>query len=135
MIWSSTANGNYKRRELRWVRNLHQIMLICFWQSERKKNIRKMRPKTLSVLEVPGWYFYNLGTIQGRILQLRKAPLDNPTVTGSDSSQDLTPLVNALDEVYFISISMIVLLSINQAILLLGQCTRSETWKGMPLKG
>ena len=28
-----------------------------------------------------------------------KAPLDNPTVTGSDSSQDLTTLVNALDEV------------------------------------
>ena len=30
---------------------------------------------------------------------LGKAPLDNPTVTGSDSSQDLTTLVNALDEV------------------------------------
>ena len=28
-----------------------------------------------------------------------KAPLDSPTVTGSDSSQDLTELVNALDEV------------------------------------
>ena len=31
--------------------------------------------------------------------RLRKAPLDNPMVTGSDSSQDLTKLVNALDEV------------------------------------
>ena len=31
--------------------------------------------------------------------RLEKAPLDNPTVTGSDSSQDLTTLVNALDEV------------------------------------
>ena len=31
--------------------------------------------------------------------RLGKAPLDNPTVTGSDSSQDLTTLVNALDEV------------------------------------
>ena len=47
--------------------------------------------------------------------RLRKDPLDNPTVTGSDSSQDLTTLVNALDEV---SISMIVFLFINQAILL-----------------
>ena len=32
-------------------------------------------------------------------IRLGKAPLDNPTVTGSDSSQDLTALVNALDEV------------------------------------
>ena len=31
--------------------------------------------------------------------RLGKAPLDNPTVTGSDSNQDLTTLVNALDEV------------------------------------
>ena len=31
--------------------------------------------------------------------RLGKAPLDSPTVTGSDSSQDLTTLVNALDEV------------------------------------
>ena len=31
--------------------------------------------------------------------RLGKAPLDNPTVTGSDSSQDLTTLVNALNEV------------------------------------
>ena len=31
--------------------------------------------------------------------RLGKAPLDNPTVTGSDTSQDLTTLVNALDEV------------------------------------
>ena len=31
--------------------------------------------------------------------RLGKAPLDNPTVTGFDSSQDLTTLVNALDEV------------------------------------
>ena len=31
--------------------------------------------------------------------RLGKSPLDNPTVTGSDSSQDLTTLVNALDEV------------------------------------
>ena len=31
--------------------------------------------------------------------RLGKAPLDNPTVIGSDSSQDLTTLVNALDEV------------------------------------
>ena len=31
--------------------------------------------------------------------RLGKAPLDNPTVTGSDSSQDLTTLINALDEV------------------------------------
>ena len=31
--------------------------------------------------------------------RLGKAPLDNPTVTGSDSSQVLTTLVNALDEV------------------------------------
>ena len=31
--------------------------------------------------------------------RLGKAPLDNPTVTGSDSSQYLTTLVNALDEV------------------------------------
>ena len=31
--------------------------------------------------------------------RLGKAPLDNPTVTGSDSSHDLTTLVNALDEV------------------------------------
>ena len=31
--------------------------------------------------------------------RLGKAPLDNTTVTGSDSSQDLTTLVNALDEV------------------------------------
>ena len=31
--------------------------------------------------------------------RLGKAPLDNPTVTGSDSSQDLTTLVYALDEV------------------------------------
>ena len=30
---------------------------------------------------------------------------------------------------------MIVFLFINQAILLLGQCTRLGTWKGMPLKG
>ena len=30
---------------------------------------------------------------------------------------------------------MIVFLFINQAILLLGQCTRLETLKGMPLKG
>ena len=67
--------------------------------------------------------------------RLGKAPLDNPTVTGSDSSQDLTTLVNALDEVYFISISMIVFLFINRAILLLGQCTGLEIWKGMPLKG
>ena len=67
--------------------------------------------------------------------RLGEAPLDNPTVTGSDSSQDLTTLVNALDEVQFISISMIVFLFINQAILLLGQCTRLGTWKGMPLKG
>ena len=66
--------------------------------------------------------------------RLGKAPLDNPTVTGSDSSQDLTTLVNALDKVKFTSISMIVFLFINQAILL-GQCTRLETWKGMPLKG
>ena len=38
MILSLTANGTYKRGELRWVRNLHQIMLICFWQSGRKKH-------------------------------------------------------------------------------------------------
>ena len=31
--------------------------------------------------------------------RLGKAPLDNTTVTGFDSSQDLTTLVNALDEV------------------------------------
>ena len=31
--------------------------------------------------------------------RLRKAPLYNPTVTGSDSSQNLSTLVNALDEV------------------------------------
>ena len=31
--------------------------------------------------------------------RLGKAPLDNPKVTGSDSSQDLTKLINALDEV------------------------------------
>ena len=31
--------------------------------------------------------------------RLGKAPLDNPTVIGSDSSQDQTTLVNALDEV------------------------------------
>ena len=31
--------------------------------------------------------------------RLGKSPLDNPTVTGSDSCQDLTTLVNALDEV------------------------------------
>ena len=31
--------------------------------------------------------------------RLGKAPLDNPTVTGSDSSQDLTTLVTSLDEV------------------------------------
>ena len=31
--------------------------------------------------------------------RLGEAPLDNPTVTGSDSSQDLTTLINALDEV------------------------------------
>ena len=31
--------------------------------------------------------------------RLGEAPLDNPTVNGSDSSQDLTTLVNALDEV------------------------------------
>ena len=31
--------------------------------------------------------------------RLGKAPLDNTAVTGSDSSQDLTTLVNALDEV------------------------------------
>ena len=67
--------------------------------------------------------------------RLGKAPLDNPTVTRSDSSQDLTTLVNALDEVLFISISMIVFLFINQSILPLGQCTRLGTWKGMPLKG
>ena len=67
--------------------------------------------------------------------RLGKAPLDNPMVTGFDSSQDLTTLVNALDEVLFISISMIVFLFISQAILLLGQCTRLGTWKGMPLKG
>ena len=30
---------------------------------------------------------------------------------------------------------MIVFLFINQAILLFGQCTRLETWKGIPLKG
>ena len=30
---------------------------------------------------------------------------------------------------------MIVFLFINQSIFLLGQCTRLETWKGMPLKG
>ena len=30
---------------------------------------------------------------------------------------------------------MIVLVFINQAMLLLGQSTRLETWKGMPLKG
>ena len=30
---------------------------------------------------------------------------------------------------------MIVFLFVNQAILLLGQCTRLGTWKGMPLKG
>ena len=30
---------------------------------------------------------------------------------------------------------MIVFFFINQAILLIGQCTRLETWKGMPLKG
>ena len=35
MILSSTANGTYKRGEFRWVRNLHQIMLIYFWQSGR----------------------------------------------------------------------------------------------------
>ena len=38
MILSSTANGTYKRGELRWVRNLHQIMLIYFWLSGRKKH-------------------------------------------------------------------------------------------------
>ena len=31
--------------------------------------------------------------------RLRKAPLDSPTVTGSDSSQDLTTIINALGEV------------------------------------
>ena len=31
--------------------------------------------------------------------RLAKTPLVNPTVTGSDSSQDLTTLINALDEV------------------------------------
>ena len=31
--------------------------------------------------------------------RLGKAPLDSPTVTGSDSSQDLTTLVNTLDEI------------------------------------
>ena len=67
--------------------------------------------------------------------RLEKAPPDNPMVTGSDSSQDLTTLVNALDEVLFILISMIVFVFLNQAILLLGQCTRLGTWKGMPLKG
>ena len=69
MILSSTANGTYKRGELRWVRNLHQIMLILFGRVEGK-SIRKMRPKTLSVLEVPRWYFYDLGTLQGRLLQI-----------------------------------------------------------------
>ena len=38
MILSSIANGTYKLGELRWVRNLHQIMLICFWQSGRKND-------------------------------------------------------------------------------------------------
>ena len=62
-----------------------------------------------------------------------KAPLVNPTVTGSDSSQDLTTLVNALDEVKLISISMIIFLFINQAILLFGQCPRLET-TNQPIK-
>ena len=59
--------------------------------------------------------------------RLGKATLDNPTITGSNSSQDLIILINALEEVQFISISMIVFLFINQAILLLGQCNRLET--------
>ena len=29
-----------------------------------------MRPKTLGILEVLGWYFYDLGTLQGIILQI-----------------------------------------------------------------
>ena len=57
MILSSTSDGTYKRGELRWVRDLHQIRLICFWQEEKAlvggKSIRKLRPKTLSVLEIP----------------------------------------------------------------------------------
>ena len=31
--------------------------------------------------------------------RLGEAPLDNPTVTGSDSGQDLTTIINVLDEV------------------------------------
>ena len=35
--------------------------------------------------------------------RLGKAPLDNPTITGSNSSQDLIILINTLEEVQFIS--------------------------------
>ena len=42
-------------------------LFLAEWE---EKSIRKMRPKTLSVLEVPRWYFYDLGTLQGRILQI-----------------------------------------------------------------
>ena len=43
-------------------------LFLAEWE---EKSIRKLRPKTLSILEVLGWYFYDLGTLQGRILQIK----------------------------------------------------------------
>ena len=46
--------------------------MIFLWSGKTPRNnfiIRKMRPKTLSIVEVLGWYLYDLGTLQGRILQ------------------------------------------------------------------
>ena len=42
-------------------------LILAEWD---EKALEKMRPKTLSVLEVPWWYFYDLGTLQRRILQI-----------------------------------------------------------------
>ena len=41
MILSSTANGTYKRGELRWARHLLQIMLICFLAEWEEKTLAK----------------------------------------------------------------------------------------------
>ena len=60
-----------------------------------KTSFNKLKPKHPNILYKRCATAFKRG-VRSR---LGKAPLDNPTVTGSDSSQDLTTLVNALDEV------------------------------------
>ena len=63
------------------------------------KSIRKKRPKTLSVPEVPRWYFYDLGTLQedfykfGKILNTHHPSITVKAELSSESMHFLDTVV------------------------------------------